>query len=108
MKKHMHAVGREKKAIQAANKEQRRRRKAIQREGQRLQLWSSLYPKEYTEAKILTRISLVDQKMAEDPAYAPYCMRCPGIRRMERRSHTIAQCSACGAIHDTRHLELQA
>ena len=37
MKKHMHAVGNEKRAIKAANKEQRRRRKANQREGQIIQ-----------------------------------------------------------------------
>lgn len=44
----------------------------------------------------------VDEKMARDPAYAPYCMRCPGIRRMDRLSPSIAQCPACGACHDTR------
>lgn len=34
----------------AANKEQRRRRKANQREGQRLQLWAARNPRAYQES----------------------------------------------------------
>lgn len=45
----------------------------------------------------------VDEKMARDPAYAPYCMRCPGIRRMDRLSPSIAQSDALEAF--ARHLE---
>ena len=41
----------------------------------------------------------VDQKMKDDPEYAPYCMRCPGLQRMERVSTLRAQCPVCPACH---------
>ena len=40
----------------------------------------------------------VDQKMHDDPAYAPYCMLCPGLTRMRRTAPLEAHCS-CGASH---------
>jgi len=46
------------------------------------------------------RLGFVDQKMRDDPDYAPYCMRCPGLRRMRRVSPTLAECPVCPAVHD--------
>lgn len=45
-------------------------------------------------------VSFVDQKMADDPAYAPYCMRCKGLQRMRRVSPTLAECPVCPAVHE--------
>jgi hypothetical protein len=48
-------------------------------------------------------VSFVDQKMAEDHTYAPYCMRCRGPQRMRRVSVTRAECPVCPAVHDTQN-----
>jgi hypothetical protein len=42
-------------------------------------------------------LRFVDEKMREDPAYAPYCLR-PRCRRMTRVSATRAECR-CGSYH---------
>lgn len=39
-----------------------------------------------------------------DPTYAPYCMRCPGIRRMAVRKPFFWECARCGALHDERQV----
>lgn len=36
-----------------------------------------------------------------DPAYAPYCMTCPGLRRMRIVDRFLWRC-LCGAEHDER------
>lgn len=36
-----------------------------------------------------------------DPAYAPYCLRCPGLVRMTRAGALYWVCQ-CGATHDER------
>lgn len=47
MKKHQNAIGREKEAIRAANKEQRRRRKRLQYTRYQLGRLSTVYPRAY-------------------------------------------------------------
>ncbi len=56
-----------------------------------------------TDAKITSECRsasarFVDEKMLNDPSYAPYCMRCPGAVRMRRVAPREANCS-CGAKH---------
>lgn len=37
----------------------------------------------------------------KDPNYCPYCMRCPGLVRMQKIEPMYWTCS-CGAVHDER------
>ena len=39
-----------------------------------------------------------------DPAYAPYCMRCPGLKRMTVTARFRWECDGCGGIHDERQV----
>jgi hypothetical protein len=39
-----------------------------------------------------------------DQTYCPYCMRCPGIKRMTAISPLYWECSGCGGIHDERQV----
>lgn len=40
-----------------------------------------------------------------DPAYCPWCLRCPGMVRMEKVEPMLWRCS-CGAVHDERQVLL--
>lgn len=35
-----------------------------------------------------------------DPAYAPYCLRCSTMRRMQKLREMMWRCTECGAEHD--------
>lgn len=39
-----------------------------------------------------------------DPAYAPYCCRCPGLSRMREVEPFLWEHDACGAVHDERQV----
>jgi hypothetical protein len=43
----------------------------------------------------------VRENAEKDPAYCPYCLRCPGLVRMRKVSAFYWRCS-CGAEHDER------
>lgn len=51
--------------------------------------------------------SIVKQNAIADPAYCPYCMRCPGLRRMRKIETLYWKCS-CGAEHDEREIDAGA
>jgi len=46
--------------------------------------------------------SQVRQNAEKDPSYCPYCLRCPGLVRMEKIEPFLWRCW-CGAIHDERN-----
>lgn len=45
--------------------------------------------------------SIVRQNAEKDPHYRPYCLRCPGLVRMDTLQPFLWKCR-CGAIHDER------
>jgi len=42
------------------------------------------------------------QTMREDENFAPYCMECPGLRRMVRVDFDTANCSMCGETYSLK------
>ena len=44
---------------------------------------------------------IIRRNATEDPSYAPYCMRCPGLVRMKKVETFYWRCT-CGAEHDER------
>lgn len=48
------------------------------------------------------RRSIIRENAAKNPAYNPYCMRCPGLKRMTRVEPMFWQCDMCKAEHDER------
>lgn len=46
--------------------------------------------------------SLVRINAEQDPAYSPYCMRCPGLVRMAHIEPYYWRCSRCKSEHDER------
>jgi len=45
--------------------------------------------------------SVIRENAERDPYYAPYCMRCKGLVRMEIVAPYLWRCR-CGARHDAR------
>lgn len=46
-------------------------------------------------------MSIIFENAKKDPSYSPYCMRCPGLVRMEIAGYLQWKCR-CGAKHDER------
>ena len=46
--------------------------------------------------------SQVLHNAVEDPTYNPYCMRCPGLVRMQQVARFYWACTCCHAEHDER------
>jgi NTP pyrophosphatase (non-canonical NTP hydrolase) len=46
--------------------------------------------------------SIMRENAEKDPAYRPYCLRCPGIGRMSKVENFYWRCHVCGAEHDER------
>lgn len=50
---------------------------------------------------MMNRTSIIRWNAERDPHYAPYCMRCPRLVRMQKVESMYWRC-ACGAEHDER------
>jgi hypothetical protein len=46
--------------------------------------------------------SLIRLNAEADPAYRPYCLRCPGLVRMVISAPLLWVCEKCLAVHDER------
>lgn len=46
---------------------------------------------------------IIVRNHSNDPTYAPYCMRCNGLRRMRVVEPYLFQ-HHCGAVHDERQV----
>lgn len=44
--------------------------------------------------------SLIRLNAEADPRYAPYCLRCSSMARMQKIGEMIWRCASCGAEHD--------
>jgi hypothetical protein len=48
----------------------------------------------------MSELSQIQVNVLKDPCYRPYCMRCPGLVRMERTGYMKWVCYRCWAKHE--------
>jgi hypothetical protein len=48
------------------------------------------------------QLAIIAKNVKKDPNYAPYCLRCPGLKRMRVIEPMYWKCDGCGTVADDR------